>query len=97
MGGWLPIATTLVTGAGNLIKTGVTKTAEISTAMDVVYTQNYREKELTTRLVNMYTTNAKDVKGGIIPETNKNTSQKSQQIEELIHSLLNQTRGINIK
>ena len=45
----------------------------------------------------MYSTNAKDVKGGIIPDSNKNTSEKSEQIEELIHSLLNQTRGINIK
>ena len=97
MAGWFDIAVVGVTSLGNLVKNGVTKVAEVAEAMDVLYTQNYREKELTTRLVQMYTTNAKDVKGGIIPETQKNTSEKSQQIEELIHSLLNQTRGINIK
>lgn len=97
MAGWLPFVVTGVTSLGNLVKTGVTKVSEIATSMDVVYTQNYREKELTTRFVNMYTTNAKDVKGGIIPETQKNTSDRSKQIDELMHSLLNQTRGINIK
>ena len=95
--GWLPMVVTGVTSLGNLVKTGITKTSEISNSMDVVYTQNFREKELATRMVQMYTTNAKDVKGGIIPETPKNTSDRSKQIDELMHSLLNQTRGINIK
>lgn len=93
---WLSLAVTGGTALGSLVKSGVTKTMEIAETMDVVYTQNYREKELTTRLVQMYTTNTKDVKGGILPD-DKNTSERSSQIEELIHSLLNQTRGINIK
>ena len=49
--GWFDIAVVGVTSLGNLLKNGVTKIAEVSEAMDVLYTQNYREKELTARLV----------------------------------------------
>jgi len=96
---WLPaVLTTGATALTNVLKTGSYTISSIAQVQGVMFTQNYRQKELTTRMVQMYTTDSKNVKGSLLPEEkNLSNTEKSEQIEILIHSLLNQTRAINIK
>lgn len=93
---WLPSVLSFSTGAVNVLSKGVQSVTAVATASNVLFTQNYRQKELTTRLVQMYTTDSKNVKGSLLPESNFNKEERSEQIQELIHSLLNQTRANNI-
>lgn len=95
---WIPTALSIGGAVANSIKGGVQTINAVAQSNNVIYTQNYRQKELTTRMVQMYTTDSKNVKGSLLPEEkNLSNTEKSEQIEILIHSLLNQTRAINIK
>lgn len=95
---WLPPAITAgASVVSNVIAKSITAVGTLAQATNVIYTQNYRQKELTTRMVQMYTTDSSNIKGSLLPEEKHLLNkEKSEQIEELIHSLLNQTRANNI-
>ena len=67
-------------------------------ATDTIFAQNYRTRRLSCEISKLYTTGTKDVTGSIIPDVmNKDKNLQSQTLDELIHALYNQTKGINIK
>lgn len=89
---------TLGSTAVGFVKKGTDMALQYAQAYDIAFDQNYKVKRLALELSNNYTTSAKNVKGSIVPDVPfKNTSLQSKRIEELIDSLYNQTRGINIK
>lgn len=87
-----------VTALATFAKKSVDTACQYAMATDVIFAQNYRTRRLSCEISKLYTTNTKDVTGSIIPDImNKDKNLQSQTLDELIHALYNQTKGINIK
>lgn len=98
MGGWPIALINGVTALANVTKKTVDTACNYAVATDTIFAQNYRTRRLSCEISKLYTTNTKDVTGSIIPDImNKDNNLQSQTLDELIHALYNQTRGINIK
>lgn len=87
-------ATALATG----IKKSVDTACQYAIATDTLFAQNYRTRRLSCEISKLYTTGTKDVSGSIIPNIKQDNNEiKSDVLDELVHALYNQTKGMNIK
>lgn len=79
--------------AGSFVASNVTSVLDdIANIKDSAYEQQYQSKELALRLSSNYTTSTKDLDGSLIPNSFSMSNSRSNQIERLIQSTLNQTK-----
>lgn len=64
----------------------------LNNVQDNAFTQQYFAKRLSLELAKNYTTSMKDLDGSLIPKSFSSLDGRSDQIERLIHSTLNQTK-----
>ena len=78
---------------GSFVASNVTSVLDdIANIKDSAYEQQYQSKELALRLSSNYTTSTKDLDGYVIPNSFSMSNSRSNQIERLIQSTLNQTK-----
>lgn len=77
---------------GEVLKNYTDVAENLNNIQDIAFHQQYLSKRLALELAKNYTTSMKDLDGSLIPKSFSSLDARSNQIERLIHSTLNQTK-----